>query len=136
MNYLLENPTAFITTFIIPGALFLINAIVRSKSGKLQTSGAEVIFVLIAIDLKILSSTDAFAPLVKSPVLVQHISAFYVGFLLFDLLAWVSLLYYFEGELYLIDRNTPVLRTLKWLFSWVIVATLLCLHTVYFIYHK
>lgn len=132
-----NNLSLYIGSFLIPSVCFIGNILIRSCKNVLQSSGADLLLLLIIFDLNVLIDTGLFITLVKDPVIMDNMSAIFAGLVCIEFIIWPLCILLLESKirpnsLTKVEANISWIWKSCWVLSWAIILGLTVSHVFIF----
>lgn len=133
----LENLPLYIGSIFAPSITFIANLIVRATRKVIQTSGADILLLLIVFDINAIIYQNDFKRIIISNSLRDHTSTIFSGFLLLNCLLWSFAVVILEYKIRPSEETINVSTICWWLIwgiTWALILTISISHVLLFIY--
>ncbi len=130
--------TLIVSSAVVPVFALILNVFVRSSRRAPQSTGADILLLLLAFDLTVILSANEFAPLVRSYLLRLSIIPVHIALFCLGLLVWYKAVTFLEDRVtsgFDSHANRYTNHSVFWLIgSWSIVLLLISAHILTFMY--
>lgn len=134
----LESLPLIVGSFIVPSACFLGNIVIRSYRSVLQSSGADLLLLLVIFDLNVLIDADPFKKLIKDIEIQNCITSIFALFIIIEFILWPLCIVLIESKLRPQNIKPQISWFWKssWFFSWSIIISITVCHILIFTLNK
>ena len=135
----MEQFSLLTASAVIPVLVFVLNLVVRSHRGVAQSTGADLLLLLLIFDAQVVIAHRGFKELMVDPRLGENIIALHLAFLFVALILWFS--YVTKAEERIIASYNIATRKYNdsswfwwWISSWLLVISLVVFQVLAFTY--